>query len=464
MEWDLKQILKATGGKLPGRVNGTRFSGISTDSRNIKENNIFLALDGDNFRGADFIAQAKSRGAGAVIVSRKPTQDISLPVIMVTDTLQALGDLAACQRKCLKKIKIAAVTGSSGKTTVKDMTAAVLSEKFEVHKTKGNFNNLIGMPLSVLDADFSHDWAVFEMGMNRPGEIGRLTEIANPDISCLINIGVAHLGGFNNVHQIAEAKAEMFEQTSADSLLIINYDDALIRNLSQKFKQQKLSFGFSDGADVRAVNLQCRDNELSFTVLYGREDQDVIIDSIGRHNALNALAAISIALTAGISMTDIAKGLRKFKATAWRMQLLNSVNGFNLINDVYNANPDSVVAAIKTIAELKVNKQAFLILGDMLELGKTSSKLHFEVGKKIVEYGIDYVFSYGELAADFVEGNIAAGGDKKKSKSYMSKLEIIEDLKKLFKKGKLKKGDWILVKGSRGMKMESLFNELEQGL
>jgi UDP-N-acetylmuramoyl-tripeptide--D-alanyl-D-alanine ligase len=440
------------------------FRAISTDSRAIGAGDLFVALPGDNFDGERFCAEAVRRGAAGVLVTKTPVPALPVPVIVVADTLTALGDLAAFRRAAMKKLKVLAITGSSGKTTVKEMTAAILARRCRIIKTSGNFNNLIGLPLSLLPVDDGHRVAILEMGMNQPGEIARLTEIARPDLACINNVQTAHLQGVAGLAGVARAKGELFAGMVAAGVLVVNLEDPLVRGLADQYSQPRITYGWRRQALVRATYLHNRgENGFSFTLKIGAEKGRVRLQCFGRHNVLNALAAAALAHGAGASFADIRGGLEQFSPYDKRLRLETGGGGLKVVNDTYNANPASMLAALETVRGLRRNHRAVAVLGDMLELGGASDTAHREIGAAVARLDFDYLLACGSFAALLAAGARAAGMDPARVHVFAGKEEMIACLRRLLRAGEIGAGDWLLVKGSRGAGMETVVAALKEG-
>ena len=465
--WDLEQVLAATGGRLlPAKGKGktplaATFRSISTDSRTIGPGDIFLALHGDTFDGLSFAAQAIGQGAAAIIGDRAMDPLPPVPMVLVADTLRALGDLAHFRRTHLTRLTVVAITGSSGKTTVKEMTAHILGLCGKTLKTTGNFNNLIGLPLSLLPVNYHHQFAVLEMGMNCPGEIARLTEIADPDVACINNIQAAHLAGLGSIEGVARAKGELFAGCRATTTLAVNSEDPLIRKLVRRLPNPRISFGFRRGVTVRGTRITTAKGSpgqqgMAFTLEVAGQQARVRLRTVGRHNVLNALAAGAMAHAAGAGMTEIVTGLQAFTPGENRFGIRALPCGLRVINDSYNANPSSMKAALATVAMIRGEARTVAVLGDMLELGPTSREIHAELGGQVPAQGFDYLLCVGEFASTVVEAAQHAGMSATAAREFTSKEEIAAAIKELLAHGHLRTGDLILVKGSRGMRMEQV--------
>jgi len=459
--WTLSQVLLATGGRfLSGRTQAG-FRRVCTDSRTVEPGDLFVALRGETFDGHAYLAQAVEKGAAGLVVDMVPEKMPPVPVVLVTDTLRALGDLAAYRRSLMPDLQLVAITGSCGKTTVKEMIAAILDREYNVLKTKGNFNNLIGLPLSLLPVEFHHDFAVMEMGMSKPGEIARLTEIADPDIACITNVQDAHLAGLSDISGVAKAKGELFAGIKAWGKLVVNIDDKRVRGIARRCSQKKITFGRSPKADIRSLRLRSLgERGMAFTLQIGTNEARVKIRGLGAHNVQNALAAAGMAHAAGIKFVNIVAGLESFAPFEKRLQVQKLIGGIRLVNDAYNANPSSVLAALETMRQMDHSHKKVVILGDMLELGTQSVAAHQSIGREVARLGFDALLAVGDFAEALVAAAWKAGMSKKKAMLFVKKEAISDWLRQGISAGSLKPGDWVLVKGSRGMRMETITHDL----
>ena len=461
--WSLSQVLLATGGRFVAGSPEAKFRSVSTDSRTIEAGDLFLALSGEQYDGMTFVQEAVRKGAAGIVVDRMPDPMPPVVVVLVEDALIALGDLAAYRRSLMQNLKVMAVTGSSGKTTVKEMVAAIVAQKKRVLKTSGNFNNLVGLPLSLLPVGRQDNVAVLEMGMNRAGEISRLTEIADPDIACITNVQAAHLAGFGDIEGVASAKGELFAGVKSWATLVVNIDDKRIRKLAKKCEQRKITFGRAPQADVRATHIHDRGADgVSFTLHLKGDKKRVNLKAMGAHNVSNSLAAAAMAHGLGLRMTSIVKGLESFQGFDKRLQVQGLANGMQLVNDTYNANPASMLAALETVHGASRDHKAVAVLGDMLELGQQSRASHAFIGESAGRLGYDYLLAVGEYAEVIVNGARKAGMAAKRAKKFADKEALVKFLRKEIGAGALGRGDWLLVKGSRGMRMETIISELEK--
>ncbi|MFN2308165.1 MAG: UDP-N-acetylmuramoyl-tripeptide--D-alanyl-D-alanine ligase [Gammaproteobacteria bacterium] len=438
--------LSEAAGVLQARRSGpdARFAGISTDSRSLAAGNLFFALSGPHFDGHDHLDAARSRGAVAAVVSR-PVQT-PLPLLQVADTRRALGELARHWRGRFS-LPVVGITGSNGKTTVKEMVAAILGQRGSVLATQGNLNNDIGVPLTLARLDQAHRSAVVEMGANHAGEIAYLTRLARPTVGIVTNAGPAHLEGFGSLEGVAHAKGELFAELSSDAVAVINADDrfaGLWRGLAQG--RRCLGFGLEPGAEVSAdwqangsgtrLNLRTPDGELP-----------VRLPLPGRHNVLNALGATAAALAAGASLEDVRRGLEGLAAVGGRLQHRTRADGGLIIDDTYNANPASLRAAIAVLAALPGER--WLVLGDMAELGGDAAALHAEIGADACAAGIERLYTLGPLSAH------AARACGERAQAFVDFDALMAALRK-----HLRAEVTLLVKGSRAMGMERVVRAL----
>jgi UDP-N-acetylmuramoyl-tripeptide--D-alanyl-D-alanine ligase len=425
-------------------LDGTRrgadaeFTGVSTDTRTLARGELFVALVGPHFDGHDFLDTAVSRGAAGALVARA-TAD-SLPVVQVADTRLALGQLAAHWRRQFD-IPVIAVTGSNGKTTVKNMIAAILAERGRTLATQGNLNNDIGVPLTLLRLRAGDHFAVIEMGMNHPGEIDYLTRLTVPTIALINNASAAHLAGLGSVEAVARAKGEIYAGLGAAGMAIVNADDAhagLWRQLAGSHRV--VSFGLEQPADVSAdFRLEADGSVIELRTPQGGITMRLSL--LGRHNVMNALAAGSAALAAGASLADIQAGLEKLKAVSGRLEVKRGAHGARVLDDTYNANPGSLTAGLEVLKN--AGGERVLVFGDMGELGEAARDLHRRVGELAHRLGIERLFAVGELSREAVDAFGTGAGH------FATHEALVEGLRRIMHENMI-----ILVKGSRSMKME----------
>ena len=427
--------------------------GASTDSRSVRAGELFVALRGDRFDGHDFVTAAVQAGAAAVVVDRRWAEanramlvSITVPRLIVEDTVKALGALARRHRRKFK-IPILAVGGSNGKTTTKEMISSVLAQKYRVLRTEGNLNNHIGVPLTMFRLEGRHQAAVLEFGTNHPGEIRTLCEIAEPTHGLITNIGQEHLEFFGSVDGVAKAEGELFDWLAGKGTGVVNADESRIVRQARSLKK-KLTFGMKAGRhDVRGTVLNFSPNGCPNIRIRKRGGTAfaVRLRVPGEHNARNALAAAAAGMALRVPAEQIQQSLETFTAPGKRMEV-HDVGGMTVVNDTYNANPDSVLAALAALRSMKTQGKKIVVLGDMLELGPDSADLHRAIGKKLSSFGVDVLLTFGPLSR---QTNDAAGVTTKlhfDDKNILA-VRLIQQVSA---------GDIVLVKGSRGMKMEDV--------
>ena len=456
MNLDLQKIASAVNGKLHPHHAHAEISGIATDSRTVAPGELFVALRGPTFDGHDFITAATARGAVAVLCDHLVTEQ-PLPQIVVADTQRALGDLAAFWRHRFQ-LPVAAITGSSGKTTTKEMLAAILARTAPGLKTAGNFNNLIGLPLTLFQLTSTDQWAVLEMGMSERGEIARLTEIAAPTVGVITNVAPAHLLTMKSLGAIARAKGELFAALQPGALAVINLDDERVAAIPVANGVQRRTYGLTAAADVRAEEIRPEGAEVRFVLHAAGETRPLRLPVPGRHNVSNALAAAAAALGMGRTLDDIVQGLETFAPAKGRMETSLLSDGIVLIEDTYNANPLSVKAALIALDEMGGSGERIVVLGDMLELGESSTELHREVGEFAATH-CDRLFLVGPESREIATGARHAGMAASRVTSCASHDAATQALMQ-----SARPGARILIKGSRGMKMEKITAELRSKL
>jgi UDP-N-acetylmuramoyl-tripeptide--D-alanyl-D-alanine ligase len=371
----------------------------------------------------------------------------------VEDTTRALGDIAAFNRKRFD-ISVAAITGSAGKTTTREMTAAVISQKFNILVSTKNFNNEIGLPLTLLRLDSKNKWAVLELGMNHPGEIARLSEICNPDIGVITNIGPVHLEGIGSIQGVMEAKGELLEHIKSSGTAVLNADDKWVRRLIQRTDRKVVLYGQAEDALIRAESIREKGPVVSFELILPTETVIVDLQTPGAFMVSNALAASTVGYLLGLSAAEIKTGLEMFQPVTGRMNIRETENGIHIINDTYNANPASTKAAIKSLTALKCNRRGALVFGDMLELGEQAESMHKAIGETAAREHIEKLYITGVFSEAVRTGAVDCGF-KPENIRLGTTDDIIKDLTQW-----LQPGDWVLVKGSRAMGMEIIVNRL----
>ena len=425
------------------------FLGCSTDTRTIKEKELFIALRGKNFDGHDYLDKAKASGASAVLIEEKYEVARSSigPSILVKNTRQAMGELARNWRSSFS-IPLVAITGSNGKTTVKEMVAAICSCKSSVLATQGNLNNDIGVPLTLFGLGDNHQCAVIEMGANHPGEVERLTQIAKPTVAVITQCALAHIEGFGSVAGVAHAKAEIFTGLSEDGVAVINGDDDYADLWREKSKHaNQLTFGLDSDNEITAESVRIENGKSSFQMITPVGKVEIALNLPGRHNIMNALAAAACAISLGTTLSIIKQGLESISAVKGRLQMKTGLKQCRIIDDTYNANPASLDAALEVLDEFP--GRHWLVLGDMGELGNDDKVLHARAGEKSKASGVERLFALGKLTKFTVQsfGEGARHVDNHEQLASLIGAEIDSDVT-------------ILIKGSRAMGLERLVNAL----
>jgi len=451
------QIAWAVKGELVGLSQAEKFFAVSTDTRELTRNDIFFALPGEKTDGHKYLKQAFAAGAGLSVVSKswgRHNRPAEKPLLVVADTVLALGDLAAWYRGRFS-LRVAGITGSSGKTTAKEMSLAALSASFSASGSLGNFNNLVGLPLSIFTLKREHQAAVYELGISKMGEMQRLVSICRPDCGVVLNIGEAHLEGLGTKEKVMQAKLELANGLPAEGELLLNADDPLLSNYRAETKIHVSWFGIENKRDFSATELKPNERGGYDFVYNGK--LLVSLPIMGRHQVYNALVALALVETVGADLERAKSALENFKSVAWRMEL-ERVAGVSILNDSYNANPDSMRAALATLAEQKAARRV-ACLGDMRELGEMSNALHAKVGREAAEVKLDLLVAVGPESKVLAEAAVAAGMDAKKVFWIQDKKEAFGFLVE-----NLKAGDFVLVKASRGTGLDVLVRGLKEGL
>lgn len=428
-------------------------TGVSTDSRQIRKGKLFFALRGDHHNGHDFMDQVFQRGASAAVVDQRYSLPVRLRkkiknLIQVKDTTSALGDLAHAWRKKFD-IPVIAITGSNGKTTTKDMMAAILGTRYHVLKTEGNFNNFIGLPLTLFRLNKNHDMAVVEMGMNHKGEIDRLSKIAEPNVGVITNVGSAHIKNFKNQRDIACVKGELLAHLPKKGTAILSPDNSYRSLLKKISRAQKMLMCGTSSHIVSNLG------GLSFETILNRRKVSFHLPIPGKQNATNALLAIKVGEIFSISPQKMQKGFSSFHPAGKRMETLKLSDGIDVINDCYNANPDSMQAAFEFLQEVGEGRRKVALLGDMLELGQRSKREHILLGQKVAQAGAALLVAVGLHGPDMMRGASERGLQKFfLFKTAEEAASVVVSL--------IQSNDLILVKGSRGMKMEKITEALRK--
>lgn len=425
-----------------------KLTGCSTDTRNLFPGSLYVALRGKRFDGHDFVIEAQQQGASAVMIERPVA--CALPALRVNDTRVALGKLAQWWRQRFN-LTVVAITGSNGKTTTKEMVKAILSQLGPVLATQGNLNNEIGVPLTLFNLGTEHRYAIIEMGANHAGEIAYLTQIAQPTIATITQCAPAHLEGFKNIQGIAMAKGEIFTHLPYDGTAVINNDDSYAQLWNKLAKPHTVSsFALNNPAQVTAQALQLNPDSSQFTLHTPTENVTIHLSLPGQHNIMNALAASTCALACGCSLTMIQQGLQNMQPVAGRLQYYRGMNGITLIDDTYNANPGSLAAALSILSQN--SPPYWLVLGDMNELGPHSTMFHRQAGQQAREAKVERLWTIGNMSRYAVE-SFGEGACH-----FTHHHQLIESLR-----NQMPLGATVLIKGSRGMRMETIVKALQEG-
>ena len=449
LELNLQEIVKATKGALLKEADVKEIKAVSTDTRKIEEGTMFIALKGENFNGNKYVLDAFNKGAKIAIVDEvkcelnELKEDVAL--IKVQNTGRALMDLAKFYREKLG-LKVVGITGSAGKTSTKDLVAAVLSDKYKVFKTKGNFNNEIGLPLMILELDSTYDVAILEMGMRGLGQIKELAEIASPDLGIITNIGISHIEILKTRENILKAKMEIATFFDKNNTLVVCGNDDFLGALPEA-EYKIVKTGVGENFKIGAKNIALEELSSKFTVYDGEKEEEFSLDMPGEHNISNLMLGIAIAKELGVSFEEMKRGLKNIEATSMRLELIKK-DGFSILNDCYNSSPVAVKSAIDVMKNIE-GKRRIAVLGTMRELGHKSEEAHEEIGKYAKENGIEKVLCFGNFSENIKEGY----GEG--CTVYENKEELIKDLLNI-----ICDGDIILVKASRSLKFEEITKAL----
>ena len=446
-ELTLKQIADWCGGKVSARFEHLRVSRMQSDSRKVRSGDLFVALKGAKADGHDFAETAINHDAVAALVSRPISE--KLPSIEVEDTLRAYGEIAAGYRK-LTGVKVVGITGSVGKTTTKEMTASVLEAVYHTAKTEGNHNNNLGLPMTIMDMPENTEVAVLEMGMNHSGEMEYLSDIARPDLAIITNIGTMHIEHLGTREGILQAKLEIMRGMPDDGAGVFNGDEPLLWNIRAIGKHKKYYYGIENHAcDVTATDIVELDDGVRFVVHGFGQQFELFVPMLGRHAVYNALAATTVGLLLGVKAEKIQARFSSFHNTGMRQKIYVK-NGVTIIEDCYNAGPESTEAALDVLAGIKTDGRRIAVLGDMLELGNRSAAEHYRIGRLAVGKA-DLLLTYGEHSVRTLTGAITGGMNPKNTDHF----DTHEDMAHMLKM-RVSEGDVVLFKGSRGMRMEKV--------
>lgn len=455
----VQDCLKAIDGELLSGSGDRAFRGVSIDSRTLNAGELFVCIRGDRFDGHDFLQKAVEKKAAGVVLSDRAKLPLgkdehALPVIRVGDTLNALQELARFHREQIP-VRVVGITGTNGKSTTKEMIASITEMKFKTLKTQGNLNNHIGLPLNLFHLSPDDRVAVLEMGMSAAGEIKRLAEIAQPEIGVLTNISEGHLVQLKTLKNVQAAKGELYDSLSEQGTAVVNADDPLVLELAKSVRARVITYGIHQDADVRAGDIRPRDKKgFDFSVRLFDQSIPVHLPFPGACNIYNALAAMAAGYSLGVEPDDMKNGLNNCNLLSQRYEITEH-KGITIINDAYNANPRSMLEALKTLAQYPCAGRRFLIIGAMLELGELAESAHAQLGTEVADQPIDYLVAVGELPALAAQSAADSGMDRNRIVSVDKRQDAVAFLKK-----NIRSGDCLLVKGSRGSKMEEVIDGL----
>ena len=451
----LDEIIKAFGGQIISGDRDTKIKGISTDSRTVKPGDLFFALKGERCDGHRYVTHAMNTGAVGAVISNEfniePAHK-NFPVIRVKDTTTALGDLARYYRQKLNTT-IIGITGSNGKTTTKEMTYHLLSHFGPTAKSQKSFNNFIGVPVTIFEIENRHRYGVLEMGTNAPGEIRRLSEIGAPDVAVIVNISKTHLEGLKSIEGVAQAKAEILENLSKGGVFVYNADNPWCAKIARCFKGKTVGFGFSSQAHIKCTDVKKKGKGYVFEL---NGHLKIPLPLPGYHNIANCLASFAICKALGHDVCSVKDAFSSFKPPSMRIEH-QRIGNITIINDAYNANPESVRAALQYLSEIDAAGRKVFVCGDMLELGNESAQLHKEIGETVSHLNIDLLWTVGKYASEIAKAAKSSGTPERQVISFQDVSEITAT-----EINELRENDIVLVKGSRGMHMENIIEKFKE--
>jgi UDP-N-acetylmuramoyl-tripeptide--D-alanyl-D-alanine ligase len=451
----LSEVADALGGRPAGMPGDPEVSSVATDSRLASDGTLFFALQGERDDGHRFVSDAFGNGAAAAVVARE--DGAAGPVVVVPDPGLALLALAAAERDAFGG-PVVGITGSAGKTSTKDLAAAVLGVRFRVTASPASFNNQVGLPLTILGAEAGTEVLVCELGASAVGEIRIMCEVARPTFAVVTNVGLAHLGRFGSRENIVRAKAELVEALPDDGVAVLNADDAVVRGYAARTAARSVLFGTARDADVRAEDIEVADDGTArFVLVHGRDREPVEIGVPGEHMVSNALAAATTGIVLGLSPAECAAALKAARISAWRMETFTSPTGVRVLNDAYNANPASMAAALKAARWMSRGSRCIAVLGHMAELGDATMEEHERVGEVVARLGIERLVVVGDEARDIARGAIREGVEPE----LVTAVPTVEDALALVRT-EARSGDLLLVKGSRVVGLERLAAALRE--
>jgi len=455
----IKEIINFSKAELIRGSDDLIIEEIVIDSREVESDYLFVAIIGENQDGHQYLEDAVKNGASALIVDRELESDFiaesNVAVLKVEDTTKALQTLAHNYRMSFKDLKVIAVTGSAGKTTTKDLIYSVLSQKYNCLKTEGNYNNHIGLPLTLLRLTGAVEIAVVELGMSNLGEIDLLSKTAVPDFGVVTNVAAAHLKQLGSLENIAKAKKELIDNLTESDTAVLNYDNFYTKKMGEEITADVFYFGFESGSDLQALSYRYDSSAemMNFSLSYQNKKFNFKFNKAGKHNIYNAMAAVLIAFRLNLNTSEIQEGLLKAEFSSLRMEFIKLNNGVEIINDSYNANPFAVKAAVDVLIDKKAERK-IAVLASMLELGKSSIEKHQEIGKYAAAKGLDVLITIGQEAAE-----IAVGAEEVMDSNNIFSLDNNNQCIN-FLKQEMKNGDLILIKGSRANRLEEIVAEL----
>jgi UDP-N-acetylmuramoyl-tripeptide--D-alanyl-D-alanine ligase len=460
--WTAESLAAATGGTVAAAGSGRSWTHVDTDTRRIGAGSVFVALQGERFDGHDFVLDAVGSGASCVVVeNQRASESIQsagpdCAVVAVPDTLVALGDLAAVRRQAWTG-ELVGLTGSAGKTTTRCLVSAALGQSGSVHSTSGNWNNRIGLPLTLFGLQDEHDYAVLELGTSEPGEIAELARIADAQVGLITNIAPAHLAGFGSLAGVAAEKSALFESLEATDTAVVNIDDDHVRAAGEPCRAGQVTFGTSPLADVRVVRTRpAGPGRTEVALEVAGVAHQTTVEGMGEHMGINVAGAMGCAMALNLDVDSALAGMAEVALPARRMAY-REVGGLHLIDDCYNSNPGSAAAALNTLARRAGSARRVAILGDMLELGPSAAGFHAELGALAAASGVGFLVAVGEHAQDILSG-ARSGVWEGRGFAAADSGEAIGLLK-----GTLKQNDWVLVKGSRGIALERVVDAIVGG-
>jgi UDP-N-acetylmuramoyl-tripeptide--D-alanyl-D-alanine ligase len=449
----LAEVASAIGGILAGGADpSVLVSSVSTDSRDVERGGLFVAIRGERADGHDFVGRALASGAVAAVVTRP----VDAPHVEVDDTVLALLALARDERARTPGLRVLAVTGANGKTSTKDLAAAVVSARMRTHASPGSFNNEIGLPMTILGAPPETEAIVAEMGARRVGDVTLLCDVARPDAAIVTNVGVAHMEIFGSWERIVASAAEPLEALDPAGVAIVNADDSAVRDLVPRTRASVIRFGLDPSADVRAERIELdASGRPSFELVHGDERECVSLPIAGEHMVSNALAAAASGVAFGVSVAEAATALKGARIARWRMETFTNADGIVVVNDAYNANPESMAAGLRAATWMARSGRLAAVLGHMAELGAISSDEHDRLGELVVRLGVDRLVTVGPVARSVAAAALREGALPESVVSVDTPAEAAEDVR-----GWARTGDVVLVKGSRVAGLERVAEAL----